>query len=124
MAELSPVNIARIEGLRRGGLAYRTAYRRTRQGKPSREIRPDDIAGCLRTARRGSSKQAVVQAKDGAIKVRWMTPLEYTQLMGARDFNLDGLRRNQALCGFGDAACVPVVERLAENYLLPLVTTR
>ena len=124
MAELSPVNLARIEGLRRGGLAYRTAYRRTRQGKPSWEIRPDDIAGCLRTARGGSSKQAVVQAKDGVIRVRWMTPLEYARLMGAGDFKLDGLRRNQALCGFGDAVCVPVVEWLAENYLMPLLSTR
>jgi DNA (cytosine-5)-methyltransferase 1 len=122
MAELSPVNLARIEDLRRGGLAYRTAYRRTRQGKPSWEIRPDDIAGCLRTARGGSSKQAVVQAKGGVIRVRWMTPLEYARLMGADDFKLDGLRRNQALCGFGDAVCVPVVEWLAENYLMPLLS--
>jgi len=38
----------------------RTAYRRTRAGKPVWEIREDDISGCLRTARGGSSKQAVV----------------------------------------------------------------
>jgi DNA (cytosine-5)-methyltransferase 1 len=122
MAELSPVNLARIEDLRRSAEpAYRTAYRRTRQGKPSWEIRPDDIAGCLRTARGGSSKQAVVQAKGGVIRVRWMTPREYARLMGAGEFNLDGLRNIQALCGFGDAVCVPVVAWLAEHYLLPLV---
>jgi DNA (cytosine-5)-methyltransferase 1 len=122
MAELSPVNLARIEDLRRSTEpTYRTAYRRTRQGKPSWEIRPDDIAGCLRTARGGSSKQAVVQARDGVIRVRWMTPREYAQLMGADEFNLDGLRNIQALCGFGDAVCVPVVAWLAEHYLLRLV---
>jgi DNA (cytosine-5)-methyltransferase 1 len=123
MAELSPVNLARIEDLRLSSQAtYRTAYRRTRQGKPSWEIRPDDIAGCLRTARGGSSKQAVVQAKDGVIRVRWMTPREYARLMGADEFKLEGLRNIQALCGFGDAVCVPVVKWLAENYLLPLVS--
>lgn len=122
MAELSPVNLTRIEDLRRSAEpAYRTAYRRTRQGKPSWEIRPDDIAGCLRTARGGSSKQAVVQARGGVIRVRWMTPREYARLMGAGEFNLDGLRNIQALCGFGDAVCVPVVAWLAEHYLLPLV---
>ena len=124
MAELSLVNIARVERLQRAGLTYRTAYRRTRQGKPAWEIRPDDIAGCLRTARGGSSKQAIVQVKNGAIRVRWMTPLEYARLMGAGDFKLDGLRRNQALCGFGDAVCVPAVEWLAKNYLMPLLSTR
>lgn len=125
MAELSPVNLARIEELRLSSQpGYRTAYRRTRQGKPSWEIRPDDIAGCLRTARGGSSKQAVVQGGNGTVRVRWMTPREYARLMGADDFKLDGLRNIQALCGFGDAVCVPVVQWLAENYLMPLVSAR
>jgi DNA (cytosine-5)-methyltransferase 1 len=51
-----------------------------------------------------------------------MTPREYARLMGAPGYTLDGLRRNQALFGFGDAVCVPVVEWLAEHYLLPLAT--
>lgn len=122
LAELSPLNLARLEELRRGSQpGYRTAYRRTRRGKPSWEIRPDDIAGCLRTARGGSSKQAVVQASNGVARVRWMTPREYARLMGAGDFNLNGLRNVQALCGFGDAVCVPAVAWLAEHYLLPLL---
>jgi DNA (cytosine-5)-methyltransferase 1 len=123
MSELSSVNLVRMEELRRASQpTYRTAYRRTRNGKPSWEIRPDDIAGCLRTARGGSSKQAVVEAVNGAIRVRWMTPREYARLMGADKFKLDGLRNIQALCGFGDAVCVPAVAWLAENYLLPLVS--
>ena len=28
---------------------------------------------------------------------------------------------NQALFGFGDAVCVPVIEWIAENYLNPVV---
>lgn len=123
LTELSPVQHERLEVLRQAGeQMYRTAYRRTRNGKPAWEIRADDIAGCLRTARGGSSKQAVVQAGNGVVRVRWMTAREYAHLMGAGDYRLDGLRRNQALFGFGDAVCVPVVEWLAKNYLRPLAS--
>lgn len=101
-------------------VSYRTAYRRTRKGVAVWEVRPDDIAGCLRTARGGSSKQAVVRAGRGEVNVRWMTPLEYARLMGAGDYRIDGVRTNQALFGFGDAVCVPVVGWLAKNYLAPL----
>ena len=44
-----------------------------------------------------------------------MTPREYARLMGAQGYRLSGLRRNQALFGFGDAVCVPVVSWLAEH---------
>jgi hypothetical protein len=60
----------------------RTAYRRTRNGIPVWEMRAEDISGCLRTARGGSSKQAVVIMGRGALKIRWMTGLEYARLMG------------------------------------------
>ena len=44
---------------------WATAYRRTRQ-RPSRLGDPaDSISGCLRTARGGSSKQALVEAGAG-----------------------------------------------------------
>ncbi|HEY6309467.1 MAG TPA: DNA cytosine methyltransferase [Streptosporangiaceae bacterium] len=102
-------------------VSYRTAYRRTRDGVPMWEIRPDDVSGCLRTARGGSSKQALVKVGGGKVRVRWMTPREYARLMGARGYRLSGLRRNQALFGFGDAVCVPAVAWLAEHYLMPLV---
>lgn len=122
LASLSPGQTQRLAGLRTAKhLTHRTAYRRTRNGKAVWEIRPDDIAGCLRTARGGSSKQAVVRAGRGAVKVRWMTPREYARLMGAPDYRLAGSRANQALFGFGDAVCVPVVSWLAEHYLLPLL---
>jgi DNA (cytosine-5)-methyltransferase 1 len=125
ISSLSPVQSQRVEALRRGrALAYRTAYRRTRQGRAVWEVRPDDISGCLRTARGGSSKQAVLQAGGGGVRVRWMTPREYARLMGAGEYRLDGIRRNQALFGFGDAVCVPAVAWLAEHYLMPLVQGR
>lgn len=119
---LSPTQADRLSELRRSaGVKYRTAYRRTRSGKPVWEVRADDVAGCLRTARGGSSKQAVVRLGNSRIQVRWMTPLEYARLMGAGEFNLTGARTNQALFAFGDAVAVPTVEWLAREYLHPLV---
>ena len=122
LASLSAIQAERLDALRKAkGISYRTAYRRTRNGVPMWEIRSDDIAGCLRTASGGSSKQALVKAGRGEVRVRWMTPREYARLMGADDYRLDGVRRNQALFGFGDAVCVPAVAWLAENYLMPLL---
>ena len=122
MASLSPIQRERLDVLRSGKeTKYRTAYRRTRRGNAVWEMRPDDISGCLRTARGGSSKQAVVKLGNGRIQIRWMTPLEYARLMGAENYDLSKIRTNQALFGFGDAVAVPAVTWLAENYLLPLL---
>lgn len=121
-ASLSPFQSERLAGLRRtSGIKYRTAYRRTRNGVAVWEVRADDVSGCLRTARGGSSKQAVVRLGNGRVQVRWMTPREYARLMGAGDYDLRGARTNQVLFGFGDAVAVPAVSWLSENYLLPLV---
>lgn len=119
---LSPVQLSRITEMRgSAGVKHRTAYRRTRHGQAVWEVRPDDISGCLRTARGGSSKQAVVQLGNGRLRVRWMTPREYARLMGVGDFDLSGARDNQAFFAFGDAVAAPVVGWLSENYLLPVV---
>lgn len=116
---LSPINQARLSELRAmENVVWRTAYRRTRAGRAVWEIRADGIAGCLRTARGGSSKQALVECAEGGMRVRWMTPREYARLMGAPRFALPE-RRNQALFGFGDAVCVPLVRWLCENYVAP-----
>jgi DNA (cytosine-5)-methyltransferase 1 len=40
--------------------------------------------------------------------------------MGADDFTLSGTA-NEALFGFGDAVCVPVVNWIAEYYLNPVI---
>lgn len=120
VASLSPIQTARLDALKaREGHSWRTAYRRTRHGVAVWEIRADGIAGCLRTARGGSSKQALVEAGHGEVRVRWMTPREYARLMGAPSFRLEA-RRNQALFGFGDAVCVPVITWLCEHYVAPV----
>lgn len=125
LRSLSPMQRDRLNELQTGpGVKHRTAYRRTRHGVAVWEVRADDISGCLRTARGGSSKQAVVRLGDGRVHVRWMTQVEYARLMGAGDFNLEGARTNQALFAFGDAVAVPAVEWLAKEYLMPLLTGR
>lgn len=102
-------------------IVARTAYRRTRNGIPTWEMRAEDIAGCLRTARGGSSKQAVAVMGRGALKVRWMTGIEYARLMGAGWYNLEGLRDSAVHYGFGDAVAVDVVEWISKHCLVPLV---
>lgn len=122
---LSPIQLGRITDIQiQTTTTYRTAYRRTRRGVATWEIRSDDISGCLRTARGGSSKQAVVKAGEGELRVRWMTPTEYARLMGADGYDLTTTSPNKALYGFGDAVAVPVVKWLADNYLMPLVRER
>lgn len=123
LSSLSTINAERLDLMRCGKqMQYATAYRRTRNGAPVWEIRSDDISGCLRTARGGSSKQAVVEAGIGTARVRWMTAREYARLQGAPDFNWGAATESQAKFALGDAVCVPAVAWLVKNYLVPLVT--
>lgn len=122
LTSLSAVQRERLDAMKASQqVTYRTAYRRTRAGVPVWEIRADEVSGCLRTARGGSSKQAVVMAGRGKAAVRWMTPVEYARLMGAGGYNLAGLRDSQILFGFGDAVVVPAVQWVGQNYLAPLI---
>jgi DNA (cytosine-5)-methyltransferase 1 len=119
---LSDLQSARLERRRVDPrLSWATAYRRTRHGKAVWEIRADNIAGCLRTTRGGSSKQAVVEAGKGKVRVRWMTPREYARLQGAPDFVFGEASESQARFAFGDAVCVPAIQWLADNYLAPVL---
>ena len=109
--ELSIKNEDKLEAMKReSGKTWATAYRRTRSGRSAWEIRTDGIAGCLRTASGGSSKQALVEVENRRPKIRWMTPLEYSRLQGAEEYKIpETVSNNQALFGFGDAVCVPTV---------------
>lgn len=102
-------------------ISWRTAYRRTRAGKPTWEVRKDAIAGCLRTTGGGSSRQALVRLGQGTANVRWMTAAEYARLMGAGDIMFSDVTENQALYGFGDAVVVDVIRWIGEKYLLPVL---
>ena len=123
--ELAPIQADRLQRLEQSStLQWATAYRRTRNGKPAWEIRADAISGCLRTARGGSSKQALVEAGNGTSRVRWMLGREYARLQGAGNYDIEGIPENRVLFGFGDAVCVPVVSWIARHYLIPLLEHR
>lgn len=100
---------------------YCTMYRRIRAKKQRAELRKDGIAGCLRTARGGSSRQMLVRVGQGTIRMRLMTPREYARLQGVPDNYPIPSQINQALTGFGDAVCVPAISWIAENILSTLV---
>jgi DNA (cytosine-5)-methyltransferase 1 len=99
--------------------SYGTVFRRVRHGKSMAELRTDGIAGCLRTPRGGSGRQILFKAGRGRYAVRLITSREAARLMGADEYTIS-VPLNQALFGFGDAVCVPVVEWIAAHYLNPL----
>jgi DNA (cytosine-5)-methyltransferase 1 len=110
-------HLSRITLLKKGTeVSVGTIYRRVRHGKSRSEIRTDGLAGCLRTPRGGSSKQIVFTAGNGKIRMRWMTPREYARLQGCPNYPIN-VERNEALWGFGDAVCVPVISWIAQNVL-------
>ena len=99
-------------------ITYGTVFRRVRRGRSMAELRTDGIAGCLRTPRGGSGRQILFMAGRKRFGVRLLTPRECARLMGADDFRIT-VSLNQALFGFGDAVCVPVIQWISENYLTP-----
>ncbi|MDB5175698.1 MAG: putative site-specific DNA-methyltransferase [Candidatus Saccharibacteria bacterium] len=105
---------------------YYAGFRRmrVRDGKRQStvELRNDGIAGCLRTPKGGSARQIVVRAGKGRIDARLFNGVEAGRLMGAKNFIIHpSLSLNQALFGFGDAVCVPVLQWLGENYFNTLL---
>lgn len=110
----------------RATYSYGTVFRRMRmregQKRSTAELRTDGVAGCLRTPKGGSARQILVRAGYGLFDARLLNARENARLMGADNFNLPSeLSLNDALFGFGDAVCVPVVEWLVENYLEPVL---
>lgn len=121
--QMSPKHRAQADEMIRGNrVTYGTVFRRVRNEKSMAELRTDGIAGCLRTPRGGSGRQILFAAGKGNFMVRLLSPRECARLMGADDFVIRATL-NQALFGFGDAVCVPVVEWIAQNYLTPVWTS-
>lgn len=108
------------EMIRGKKVQYGTVFRRIRNDRSMAELRIDGLAGCLRTPRGGSARQILFVAGKENFSVRLITPRECARLMGANDFKISA-PLNQALFGFGDAVCVPVVQWIAENYFRPVL---
>ncbi|ACL23395.1 DNA cytosine methyltransferase [Chloroflexus aggregans] len=121
LAMMKETHRQRVEQLAQGQqFAYRTFFRRRRDGQQRAEVRDDDLSGCLRTAIGGSGKQFLIRAGKGSIRMRAMTPREYARLQGVPDEYPITVNGVQALTGFGDAVCVPVISWIAEHVLNPL----
>lgn len=96
-----------------------TAYRRIREEIQRLEVRRDDgLAGCLRTAKGGSSRQIVLVAGHGKVWMRWMSPAEYARLQGY-ERPLPEDRTSNLLNAFGDAVCVPAISWIDRHLLSP-----
>lgn len=118
--QMSPSHKMAAEAMIAGeSIRYGTVFRRMRNNRSTAEMRRDGIAGCLRTPKGGSARQILFVAGRGSYRVRLLTAREHARLMGADDFKMD-CPLNQAIFGFGDAVCVPVVEWIGLNYLNPV----
>ena len=119
--QMSDKHLAEAERMMAGSKwSYGTVFRRVRNGRSMGELRTDGIAGCLRTPRGGSGRQILFCAGRGQHRVRLLTPRECARLMGADAYKIN-VPLNQALFGFGDAVCVPVIQWIARHYLNPIL---
>ena len=115
VTDMAPQNRGRVEELlagERDGVA--TMFRRRRNGRTVGELRPDRLAGCLRTPQGGSSVQFLVDCRSGAPRIRPLTGREYARLQGADSFPIE-VNDRQARLGFGDAVCVQAVRWLVRH---------
>src|SRR5205085_1699314 len=119
----TPAQTARLTAV--GGRAVGAVFRRSRieHGRTVQraEVRFDGLAGCLRTPRGGSSRQAIVVVEDGRVRSRLLTPREAARLMGLPDAYILPKTATAALHVAGDGVAVPVVRWLARELLEPLL---
>jgi DNA (cytosine-5)-methyltransferase 1 len=123
---MAPLHRARLEAMRaRGDRVVGAVYRRTRHEAGVRrqraEVRFDGVAGCLRTPRGGSSRQAICVVDGGEVRTRLLTPREAARLMGLPDSYRLPSAQTAALHVAGDGVVVPVVRWLAQELLEPLL---
>jgi len=99
-------------------------FRRTRATGVQFEARFDGLAGCLRTASGGSSRQTLLDIEGAKTRTRLISPRECARLMGLSDTFKLPPARNDALSAIGDGVAVPCVRFLNENLFLPLLDHR
>lgn len=127
---MSPIHRAKVKAAKAtrrrmvGGV-----YRRTRpdsQGvkRQRAEVRFDDVAGCLRTPRGGSSRQTILVIEGDKVRSRLLSPREAARLMGLPDDYWLPDRYNDAYHVAGDGVCVPVVRHIAECFLEPILAAQ
>lgn len=118
---MSPVNREKVRSAQRSGeLHIGALYKRTRNGVQRAEVRFDDVAGCLRTPRGGSSRQSILMVEGKRIRSRLLSPRETARLMGLSDCYVLPEKYNEAYHLMGDGLVVPVISHLARHILDPI----
>ncbi len=124
---MSPSNLAKVHSaqLKRKRIVG-AIYKRTRfDGRGVKlqraEVRFDDVAGCLRTPRGGSSRQTIIVVEGNHIRTRLLSAREAARLMGLPENYLLPERYNDAYQLAGDGVAVPVVRYLAKTLLEPML---
>ena len=126
LALMSPLHRARLEAAQaRGERTVGAIFRRMRsengRSVQRAEVRLDGLAGCLRTPRGGSSRQAIVVVDQGQVRTRLLSPREAARLMGLPEGYRLPSSATAALQVAGDGVAVPVVRWLADQILEPLL---
>ncbi len=116
-SRLNLISKAHKAKLDKGLVSVAPGYKRTRNGRQVLELRFDGIAGCLRTAQGGSSRQFIVLKKESRYATRLLTVRETARLMGAPDgYKIPG-SYNDGYTAMGDAVALPVSQYLAKHLL-------
>lgn len=124
VAMMSSVNRTKLDSaVASGQRVVGCLFRRTRPdglGKAQRAEIRFDLAGCLRVATGGSSRQVLLIVEGGSIRSRLMSPREAARLMGLDDtFRLPN-QVNAALTVCGDGIAVPMVRHVMQHLVDPL----
>lgn len=120
LALLSPAHRAKMKKMIAEGRHVFPGYKRERLGQQFLELRFDDVAGCLRTPRGGSSRQHLVVAVGSKVGTRLLTVREAARLMGVRESFKLPISYNEGYKAMGDAVAVPAVRHLARHLLASL----
>ena len=118
---MSPVNREKVLVAQRSGKpCVGGIYRRTRLGVQRAEVRFDDVAGCLRTASGGSSRQSILVVDGSKVRSRLLATREAARLMGLPETYALPVNYNEAYSLVGDGLVVPVVRFMSRHLLTPL----
>lgn len=104
---------------------YFTACRRTRTTVTGKqvvnEISKDGIAGCIRPAKGGASRQLVLEVNNRRVRSRLMSVHEAARLMGLPESYRLPVSETAALNLLGDAVVVPCVTHLVQQLVEPIL---